>query len=904
MSFLGLPEKQGLYDPRNEHDACGIGFVADIKGRKTHDIVQQGLEILKNLTHRGAVGADPLAGDGAGLLLQTPDRFMRDEFSKIGIDLPEEGHYAIGMAFLPKNDAERKACEQTVADFVATEGQTLLGWRDVQTDSSVLGESVKKNEPVVRQFAVQRNAALVDQDAFERKLLVIRKQVHRAIEAQNPETDFYITSFSSRTLLYKGMTLADRVGSYYQELDDERMVSALAMVHQRFSTNTFPSWRLAQPFRVICHNGEINTLRGNINWMRARRTAIESKLLGADLDKLWPLIKEGQSDSASFDNALELLIAGGYSLAHAMMLMIPEAWDGNPLMDDKRKAFYEYHSALMEPWDGPAAVAFTDGKQIGATLDRNGLRPARYVITKDDRLIMASEEGVLTIPEENIAKKWRLQPGKMLLIDFEKGQIVDDADLKAELSNAHPYEAWLRKTQIQLEDLPSEVTPMHPGMRTLLRRQQAFGYTQEDVKFFLEPMGISGMDPIGSMGYDTPPAVLSDKSRLLYDYFKQNFAQVTNPPIDPIREELVMSLVSHVGPRPNLLGFDESGKHMRLEVRQPILTNSDLEKIRHIENYVGGAFKTQTIDICWDADKGTKGLEEALITICEMAQRAVHDGYNIIILSDRAVSKNRIPIPAVLATAAVHHYLVRKGLRTSTGLVVETGEAREVHHFCVLAGYGAEAVNPYLAFDTLSSLRSSLPEVLTDAAIQNRYIKAVGKGILKVMSKMGISTYQSYCGAQIFDVIGLSSEFVEKYFTGTATTIEGVNVDEIAEETVRRHSTAYGGEAIYRDHLDVGGQLGYRLRGEAHLWTPEAITALQHAVRSGNFDQYKEFAALINKQDKKLLTLRGLFEFHSDRKPVPLDEVEPLPKSSNALPQALCPLGPSRLKPIRPLQSP
>ena len=875
MSFLGLPEKQGLYDPRNEHDACGIGFVADIKGRKNHDIVKQGLEILKNLTHRGAVGADPLAGDGAGLLIQTPDQFMREEFAKASVELPEEGHYAIGMVFLPQDKAEQHVCEETVRRYVEAEGQTLLGWRDVQTDRAVLGESVKKTEPVVRQFAVGRNAALADQDAFERKLLVIRKQVHRAVEELNPETDFYVTSFSSRTLLYKGMTLADRVASYYPELEDERMVSALAMVHQRFSTNTFPSWRLAQPFRVICHNGEINTLRGNINWMRARRHAMESKLLGDDLDKLWPLIKEGQSDSACFDNALELLIAGGYSLAHAMMLMIPEAWDGNPLMDDQRKAFYEYHSALMEPWDGPAAVAFTDGKQIGATLDRNGLRPARYVITKDDRLVMASEEGVLTIPEENIAKKWRLQPGKMLLIDFEKGEIIDDADLKAELAGAQPYKTWLEKTQIQLEDLPSEVTPMHPGARTLLRRQQTFGYTQEDIKFFLEPMGISGMDPIGSMGYDTPPAVLSDKSRLLYDYFKQNFAQVTNPPIDPIREELVMSLVSHVGPRPNLLGLDEAGKNMRLEVRQPILTNADLEKIRHIENYVGGAFKTKTIDICWDADKGPKGMEDALKGICEMAQRAVHDGYNIIVLSDRSVSKNRIAIPAVLATASVHHYLVRKGLRTSTGLVVETGEAREVHHFCVLAGYGAEAINPYLAFETLASLRSSLPEDLPIEEIETRYIKAVGKGILKVMSKMGISTYQSYCGAQIFDAIGLSSDFIEKYFTGTATTIEGVNVDEIALETVRRHATAYGGEAIYRDHLDVGGQLAYRLRGEAHLWTPEAITTLQHAVRTGDYAKYKDFAAMINKQDKKLLTLRGLFEFKSGRKSVPIEEVEP-----------------------------
>ncbi len=877
MNFKGLPKKRGLYDPRNEHDACGIGFVADIKGRKSHKTIQQGLEILANLTHRGAVGADPLAGDGAGILIQIPDAFMREEFGRQNITLPAVGDYAIGMVFLPKDDAARKTCEDMIEKVTADEGQPFLGWRDLETDSSVLGESVKVTEPNIRQFAIGRSQDLQDLDAYQRKLLVVRKQIHQQVNNLNDESldDFYIVSLDAITLLYKGMTLANRVGLYYSELNDERMVSALAMVHQRFSTNTFPSWRLAQPFRMICHNGEINTLRGNINWMAARRQTMESELLGDDLEKLWPLIPEGQSDSACFDNALELLVAGGYSLAHAMMLLIPEAWDGNPLMDEERKAFYEYHSALMEPWDGPAAVAFSDGRQIGATLDRNGLRPARYVITDDDCIILASEEGVLDIPEENIIKRWRLQPGKMLLIDFEKGEIIDDSDLKTELAKAKPYKRWLEETQMKLEDLPTEVSPMAPDAITLLKRQQSFGYTQEDIKFFLEPMGLSGMDPVGSMGHDAPLAVLSNKSRLLYDYFKQNFAQVTNPPIDPIREELVMSLVSHVGPRPNLLGINEAGQNMRLEVRQPILTNADIEKIRHIENYYGGAFQTTTLDMCFEASEGAEGLKPALTALCQRAQFAVNQGYNIIVLSDRNVGLNRIPIPAALATSAVHHYLVRKGLRTSTGLVVETGEAREVHHFAVLAGYGAEAINPYLAFDTLTDLRSSFPDEMTDYELHNRYIKAVGKGMLKVMSKMGISTYQSYCGAQVFDAVGLHSDFIKDYFTGTATTIEGVGIKEISEEAVRRHLTACEKEQIYHDSLDAGGFLAYRLRGEEHMWTPESIGTLQHAVRSSDYGKYKEYARMINVQDKRLMNLRGLFTIKSGATPVPLDEVEP-----------------------------
>ncbi|MCW8951200.1 MAG: glutamate synthase large subunit [Rhodospirillales bacterium] len=877
MGFAGMPAEQGLYDPRNERDNCGIGFVVDIKGRKSHDILRQGLEILANLTHRGAVGADPLAGDGAGMLLQKPDAFFRAESAKLGFDLPGDADYGVGMVFLPRDAKTRAKCEEAFTTVTAREGQKLLGWREVPVDNSCLGESVKPIEPVIRQVFIARGDNCADQDAFERKLYVIRKQVHHAIwDVDLKEGDqFYIPSMSSRTITYKGMVLASNVGKFYLDLKDERVETALSLVHQRFSTNTFPSWRLAQPFRFLCHNGEINTVRGNINWMLARRHNMTSKVLGDDLEKLWPLIGDGSSDSATFDNALELLIAGGYPMAHAMMLMIPEAWDGNPLMDAKRKAFYEYHSALMEPWDGPAAMAFTNGRQIGATLDRNGLRPARYLITDDDRVVMASEAGVLDIPEDKIVKRWRLQPGKMLLIDMEQGRIIDDEELKNELASAQTYKRWLTETQIKLEDLPPEITPMAPGRQALLDRQQVFGYTQEDVKFFLEPMGLTGQDPIGSMGHDAPLAVLSNKSRLLFDYFKQNFAQVTNPPIDPIREELVMSLVSHVGPRPNLLGLDEAGKHMRLEVRQPILTNADLEKIRHIESYVRGHFKTQTIDTTYPTELGAEGMEDAVTALCKEAEKAVLDGYNIIVLSDRNVCADRIPIPSLLATAAVHHHLVREGLRTESGLVVETGEAREVHHFCVLAGYGAEAINPYLAFETLSALRNHLPEKLDEEVLHQRFVKAVDKGILKVMSKMGISTYQSYCGAQIFDAIGLSSSLIEKYFTGTASTIEGVNLPEIAAETVRRHADAYGDAPIYKTALDAGGLLAYRTRGEDHIWTPETISTLQHAVRSGDGDKYKQFARMVNEQDTRLMNLRGLFKIKEAGKPVPLDEVEP-----------------------------
>ncbi|MCZ8322014.1 MAG: glutamate synthase large subunit [Novosphingobium sp.] len=880
---MGYPAPQGLYDPRNEHDACGVGFVAHIKGAKSHAIVTQALEILKNLDHRGAVGADPLLGDGAGILIQTPDTLFRKWADQEGLKLPAEGDYAVAMCFLPQDQASREFIVGTFEKFIAKEGQRLIGWRDVPVTTEGLGKTVREQMPVIRQCFVARGENCADQDAFERKILAIRKQTQNPLAALAEKhgmpgiAELYMPSFSSRTVVYKGLLLATQVGSFYDDLRDPDCVSALGLVHQRFSTNTFPSWKLAHPYRFIAHNGEINTVRGNVNWMNARRRTMESELLGADLDKMWPLIPHGQSDTACLDNALELLLAGGYSLAHAVMMLIPEAWAGNPLMDAKRRAFYEYHAALMEPWDGPAAVAFTDGRQIGATLDRNGLRPARFVVTDDDIVVMASESGVLPIKEDNIVRKWRLQPGRMLLIDFAEGRIIEDEELKASLAAAEPYEAWLEAAQYKLKDLEvvePELAALPQETTTLLDRQQAFGYTQEDLSRFLEPMAQNADDPLGSMGTDTPIAVLSNRSRLLYDYFKQNFAQVTNPPIDPIREELVMSLVSMIGPRPNLLGM-EAGTHKRLEVDQPILTNADVAKIRSVEAALDGAFRTETIDTTWDAASGPAGLEMAIKEMCWAATEAVLQDKNILILSDRAQGPDRIPMPALLATAAVHHHLVRQGLRMQTGLVVETGEAREVHHFCVLAGYGAEAINPYVAFETLEELRVRKEMPLDAKTVQKNYIKAVGKGILKVMSKMGISTYQSYCGAQIFDAVGLSSQFIEKYFTGTATTIEGIGLAEVAEETVRRHHAAYGDNPIYKSMLDVGGMYGLRLRGEEHAWTAQNIAALQHAVRGNVSDKYREFAQTINDQSTRMLTIRGLMEFKPADKPLDISEVEP-----------------------------
>ena len=896
VSNSSLPMQQGLYDPRNEHDACGVGFVAHIKGKPSHDMVRQGLLILKNLTHRGAVGADPLAGDGAGILLQIPDAFLRAQCAALGMALPVLGSYGVGMVFLPRDAAARKKCEQIIADKIAAEGQKLLGWRDVPVNSSGLGESVKKVEPVIRQVFIALGKVNSDADAFERKLFVIRKTIEHAVRNGSAGIlpackGFYIPSLSSRTIVYKGMLLADQVGAYYLDLQDSSVVSALALVHQRFSTNTFPTWDRAHPYRMIAHNGEINTVRGNVNWMAARHAAMSSKLLGDDLEKLWPLIVDDQSDSACFDNALELLVAGGYSLPHAMMLLIPEAWAGNPLMDEERRAFYEYHAALMEPWDGPAAVAFTDGRMIGATLDRNGLRPARYLITDDDLVLMASEMGVLDIPQHKIVKKWRLQPGKMFLIDMQAGRIVDDAELKQQLATAKPYRQWIAKSRYFLGDLP-EVAFKPKLNATLLDTQQAFGYTQEDLKFILAPMVNAGEEPTGSMGTDAALAVLSNKNRSFYDYFQQLFAQVTNPPIDPIREEIVMSLTSFIGPKPNLLGIEEKNPTLRLEVHQPVLSNDDIAKLRNIAELTQGRYRSLVLDITYPLTQGAAGCEKALQALCVAADQAVADGYNVLILSDRAMSAKRVAIPALVACSKVHHHLVHAGLRTSTGLVVDTGSVREVHHFALLAGYGAEAVCPWLAYETIAAMVEYSPAPspnspplgerdagsLREARVyesKKRYIKAINKGLMKVMSKMGISTYQSYCGAQIFEAIGLNAEFVADYFTGTATQIEGIGLSVVAEEAVRTHRSAFGADPVLANALEAGGEYAWRVRGEEHMWTPDSIAKLQHATRTNNAATYQEYAKLINEQSTKLKTLRGLFEFKPAGAAVPLDEVEP-----------------------------
>jgi glutamate synthase domain-containing protein 2/glutamate synthase domain-containing protein 1/glutamate synthase domain-containing protein 3 len=875
------PPAQGLYDPKREHDACGVGFVADLKARPSHKIVEQGLHILENLTHRGAVGADPLAGDGAGILVQLPHEFLKVVCVPLRIALPEPGHYAVGHMFMPRNEAQRIYCQSVVERVVEGEGLQLLGWRDVPTDNSCLGAPVIETEPRHRQVFIGRGKDIKDETSFERKLYVVRKVISNAINGDTGGRDigFYTVSLSCRTLVYKGMFLAYQLGAYYLDLHHPKFASALALVHQRFSTNTFPSWKLAHPYRMVAHNGEINTLRGNLNWMAARQASVSSPLFGKDISRLWPISYEGQSDTACFDNTLEFLVQGGYSLAHAAMMLIPEAWAGNPLMDAKRRAFYEYHACLMEPWDGPAAMAFTDGRQIGATLDRNGLRPARYFVTDDGLVVMASETGVLPFPEKNIVQKWRLQPGKMLLIDLEKGRIISDEEIKAELAGAHPYQQWLDRTQIRVHELPGSPASQPLTNVSLLDRQQAFGYTQESVKFLMAPMAEVGQEAVGSMGTDTPLSALSDRPKLLHTYFKQNFAQVTNPPIDSIREELVMSLVTFIGPRPNLLDLEGTSKQKRLESAHPILTNANLERIRGIGDVADNQFRTVTLDITYGADLGADGMAKALERLCQRAEAAVRAGENIIILSDRATGADRIPIPSLLATSAVHHHLIRCGMRTSVGLVVETGEAHEVHQFATLAGYGAEAINPYLAFETIEAMLPEFDEELTAEEAVKRYIKAVDKGLLKVMSKMGISTYQSYCGAQIFDAVGLRSDFVAKYFTGTNSQVEGVGLGEIARETVERHRLAFSDAPALKEMLEVGGEYAFRIRGEVHMWRPSVIADLQHAVRGELPEKYRSYAKQINDQSEQLLTLRGMFRIKTAEemgcKPIPLDDVEP-----------------------------
>jgi glutamate synthase (NADPH/NADH) large chain/glutamate synthase (ferredoxin) len=872
---------QGLYDPKNEHDSCGVGFVAHIKGHRSHEIVRQGLQILCNLDHRGAVGADALMGDGAGILIQLPDGFYREEMSRQGVALPPPGEYGVGQVFLPQESASRLACEQELERAVRAEGQVVLGWRDVPTNREMpMSPRVRSKEPVMRQIFIGRGSDVIVQDALERKLYVIRKTASSAIQKLKLKhsKEYYVPSMSSRTIVYKGLLLADQVGTYYRDLQDPRCTSALALVHQRFSTNTFPRWSLAHPYRMIAHNGEINTVKGNYNWMVAREGVMSSPVLGTDLQKLYPISFANQSDTATFDNCIELLVAAGYPLAQAAMMMIPEPWEQHTTMDESRRAFYEYHAAMLEPWDGPASIVFTDGRQIGATLDRNGLRPSRYCVTDDDLVIMASESGVLPIPESKIVRKWRLQPGKMFLIDLEQGRMIDDEELKSSLTKAKPYKQWIENLRIRLESLSEDEPPSntpHASDITLLDRQQAFGYTQEDIKFLMAPMAVNGEEGIGSMGNDSPLAVLSDRNKPVYNYFKQLFAQVTNPPIDPIREAIVMSLVSFIGPRPNLLDINQVNPPLRLEVSQPILDFSDMQRLRDIEHHTQGKFKSCVLDITYPLQWGSEGVEAKLASLCAQAIDAIGSGYNILIVSDRNIGPKQVAVPALLALSAIHQHLVREGKRTLAGLVVETGTAREVHHFAVLAGYGAEAVHPYLAMETLVAMHKDLPgDLSADKAIYN-YVKAIGKGLSKIMSKMGISTYMSYCGAAIFEAIGINKETIDKYFTGTSSQIEGIGVFEIAQEAIRTHVQAFGGDPVLSNMLDAGGEYAWRTRGEPHMWTPDAIAKLQHSTRANNWNTYKEYAQIINDQSKRHMTLRGLFEFKVDpTKAIPLEEVE------------------------------
>ncbi|MCF8146964.1 MAG: glutamate synthase subunit alpha [Sulfuritalea sp.] len=882
-------QDHGLYSSSSEHDACGVGFVAHIRGEKSHSIVSNALKILENLDHRGAVGADKLMGDGAGILIQLPDALYREEMARtgeapngsIGVTLPPAGEYGVGMIFLPKEHASRLACEQEMERAIKAEGQVLLGWRDVPVNTDMpMSPTVREKEPVIRQVFIGRGNDVIVQDALERKLYVIRKTASAAIQHLNLKhsKEYYVPSMSSRTVIYKGLLLADQVGTYFYDLQDARCISALGLVHQRFSTNTFPEWPLAHPYRYVAHNGEINTVKGNYNWMKAREGVMSSPVLAQDLQKLYPISFADQSDTATFDNCLELLTMAGYPISQAMMMMIPEPWENHTTMDERRKAFYEYHAAMLEPWDGPASIVFTDGRQIGATLDRNGLRPSRYCITDDDLVIMGSESGVLPVPENKIVRKWRLQPGKMFLIDLEQGRMIDDEELKSGLANSKPYKQWIENLRIKLDDVVGggAQTTSSDSDTSLLDRQQAFGFTQEDLKFLIAPMATAGEEALGSMGNDSPLAVLSDKNKPLYNYFKQLFAQVTNPPIDPIREAIVMSLVSFVGPKPNLLDINQVNPPMRLEVAQPVLNFADMAKLRDIERHTQGKFRSYTLDITYPVSWGREGVEAKLASLCAEAVDAIKSGKNILIISDRAMSATQVAIPALLALSAIHQHLVLGGLRTTAGLVVETGTAREVHHFAVLAGYGAEAVHPYLAMETLAHVCKDLPGDLTaDKAIYN-YTKAVGKGLSKIMSKMGVSTYMSYCGAQLFEAIGLSSDTISKYFTGTPSRVEGIGVFEIAEEAIRTHKAAFGTDPVLANALDAGGEYAWRARGEEHMWTPDAIAKLQHSTRANNWNTYKEYAQLINDQSRRHLTLRGLFEFKLDpSKAISVDEVEP-----------------------------
>jgi glutamate synthase (ferredoxin) len=878
----GFPPRGGLYDPSHEHDACGVGFVADITGRKSNAIVRQALQVLVNLQHRGACGSEANTGDGAGILIQTPDRFLRKTVAPLGIELPTPGDYAVGLVFLPRHDETRRHIEALFEQVIREEGQRLLGWRDVPTDSRLVGRSAVAVQPVFRQVFIGGPAAGSDDPglpgtaeaaAFERKLYVIRRRVEQAVDCLPlPEANaFYVVSLSPRTLTYKGMLTADQLEAMFPDLADPDVESALALVHQRFSTNTFPSWPLAHPYRLVAHNGEFNTLRGNINWMKAREALCRSDVFGPDLRKVLPVIREGGSDTATFDNVLELLVMAGRSLPHAVLMMIPEPWQGDETMSPARRAFYEYHASLMEAWDGPASLAFTDGTVIGAMLDRNGLRPSRYYVTTDDLVILASEVGVLDIAPERVRLKGRLRPGRMFLVDTAAGRIVEDEEIKDRLAAEHPYGEWLARHLVSIDDLPPAPYAMPPSHDTVTRRQVAFGYTVEDLKLLLGPMALSGEEPIGSMGTDTPLAVLSDRPRLLFDYFKQLFAQVTNPPLDAIREEVVTSMASTIGPERNLL-HAEPASCRQIGIRYPVLDNDELARLRYVSS---AGFRSTTLSMLFRPGDGAAALEEAVTTLCARAIEAIESGHTILILSDRGVGERHAPIPSLLATSAVHQHLVRRGRRTRCALVVEAGDAREVHHVALLLGYGAGAVNPYLAFETIDDLvrRRVLEAVTRERAIEN-YIRALNKGILKVMSKMGISTLQSYCGAQIFEAVGLEHDLVERYFTWTPSRIGGAGIEVIAEEARRRHARAWATDAP--PSLDAGGEYQWRREGEHHLFNPETVHKLQHATRSGQYRIYKEYTSLVDDQSRRLGTLRGLIDITPAAEPVPIDEVEPV----------------------------
>lgn len=871
MNVPGLPSKQGLYDPQHEKDSCGVGFVVDIKGQRSHQIVQQGLQVLESLTHRGAQGCDSCTGDGAGILLQVPHEFFKRAAKDVGIKLPGAGEYGVGMVFLPPDADARKQCETVFTRVLKAEGAKLLGWRDVPVKSDAIGNLARTTEPFMRQVFIARG--IFTDEEFERKLYVIRKCVERAVRESAIEGReyFYISSLSSSTIVYKGLLLPHQIPQYYQDLTDGSLTSALALVHSRFSTNTFPTWPLAHPYRYICHNGEINTLKGNVNWMRARQGRLNSELFGEDMQKLFPIVYENQSDSASLDNALEFLVLGGRSLPHAMMMLIPEPWVANPQMDLDRRGFYEYHAAMQEPWDGPAAVCFTDGRLIGATLDRNGLRPCRYQVTTDGLVVLASEAGVLPMEPQRIRQKGRLMPGRMFLVDTVQGRIIDDEEVKADIVRRKPYRSWVTQYRISLDELPEPINVPQPDHPTIRQRQQAFGYTVEELKMVIMPMVMEGQEAVSSMGTDTPLAVLSDRPQLLFKYFKQLFAQVTNPPIDPIREELVMSLTTSIGPKPNLM--DEHPESCRrIRVKQPILTNADLQKIRELAD---PHFKSKTLQMLFRVAEGPEGLGAAVDDLCKQASQAIREGYKFLILSDRGVNEDYAPIPSLLGVAAVHHHLVRECTRTEVGLTVETGEPRDVHHFACLIGFGAGTVNPYLLFESLVDMERDgyFPEGMDASTAEGKFIKAINKGLLKIFSKMGISTVQSYCGAQIFEAIGLNHELIDRYFTGTPSRVEGISIREIGEESLRRHRVAYEPAPIRQ--LDFGGEIHYRIQGEHHNWNPDTIYKLQHATKNNDPKTFAEFSQLVNDESKRRSNLRGLLDFKFLPEPIPLEEVEP-----------------------------